>query len=55
MLEIALFFSYIWSILLYVTCFAISPFTAYQFYLSKGIINQDIDWSAMWDDKKPIK
>lgn len=55
MLEISLFFSYIWSIVLYITCYAISPFTAYQFYLAKGISNSDHDWSKFWSDTKPTR
>lgn len=55
MLEISLFFSYIWSAALYVTLHALSPFTSYQFYLTKGISNSKLDWSKFWDDHKPIK
>ena len=55
LLEISLFFSYIWSALIYVTLHALSPFTSYQFYLTKGISNQKLDWSKFWHDHKPIK
>ena len=52
-LEIILFFSYIYSTALYVTCTAVSPFSAYQFYVAKGICNPELDWSQIWGDEKP--
>lgn len=55
LLQISLFFSYILSIILYMTCHALSPFTSYQFYLTKAITNPTIDWSTVWKDFKPVE
>lgn len=55
LLEISLFFSYIWSIVLYVTCHACSPFSVYQYYLTKALVNKNLDWSTIWKDKKPTE
>ena len=55
LLEIALFFSYIWSIVLYVTSHSLSPFSVYQYYLTKALVNRNIDWSTIWQDRKPTE
>lgn len=36
LLEMAMFCGYIWSIAVYVTFHALSPFTVFQFYILKG-------------------
>ena len=50
-----MFFSYIWSIMLYVTAHSLSPFKAYQFYLLKVFTSSEYDWSTIWFDHKPSK
>ena len=50
-----MFFSQIWAIVIYLTCHMISPFTVYQYYLTKGFCNEMLDWSTLWSDRKPTE
>ena len=52
-LEVALFASYIWSIVIYVTAHVISPFTVYQYYILKAFSNPLLDFHTLWNDQKP--
>ena len=33
---------------------AISPFTSYQFYLTKALSSSHTDWATVWNDYKPV-
>ena len=55
LLEISLFFSYIYSIVVYVTLHMLSPFSVYQFYLTKAITNPELNWSVIFKDRKPTE
>ena len=55
LLEISLFFSYIWSVVVYITFHSLSPFTAFQYYFTRALTNHNEDWATIWNDKKPIQ
>ena len=55
LMEMAMFCSYIWAIVIYVTVHTLSPFTVYQFYILKGFTNKVYKWSTLWSDRKPTE
>ena len=55
LIEVLLFYSYIFSVIVYVTAHVLSPFTVYQYYLIKGNSNSKLDWSTLWSDRKLTK